>query len=235
MLYRALECCVMGRPDEPTATAWITGHSREDARQRLQAALAATWGVEPTEIVWGHLASEVELERNSCQLVTAGARRWLECGQFGLPSSCAYMPDYDNFDHVLIFLPARDRRRLANAWFEARQHAGECSGIVAAEAKEARERGDQETGSTLQRYADRLRLQACSITDPVASAGNEIVGAVHLHTWLGDQRRDLGKAADQFERARRLRENGSPSARDYETNGREILADVLCRHPNHTN
>lgn len=235
MLYRALECCVMGRPDEPTATAWITGHSQEDARLRLRAGLAASWGVEPAEIVWGHFASEVELERNSCQLGTAGARRWLETGQIATPSSCAFMPVYDSFDHVLIFLPARDRRRLANAWFEARQHAGECSGIVAAEAKEARERGDLEAAKTLQRYADQMRLQACAITDPVASAGNEVVGAVYLRTWLADQRRDLGKAADQFERASRLRENGSPSARDYETNGREILADVLCRHPYHNN
>lgn len=235
MLYRALECCVMGRPDEPTATAWITGHSREDARQRLQAALAATWGVEPAEIVWGNFDSEIELERNSSQGRTAGVRRWLEYGQFVLPSSGAWMPIYDTFNHVLIFLPARDRRRLAKAWFDARQHAGECSGIVAAAAKEARERGDQETATTLQRHAEELRMQACTITDPVATAGDEVLRAVYLGSWMADQRRDLGKAADQFERAKRLRENGSPAAGDYETNGREILTDVLRRHPYHTN
>ncbi|MBS7545551.1 hypothetical protein [Ancylobacter oerskovii] len=225
----------MGRPDEPTATAWITGHSHEDARQRLRAGLAATWGVEPAEIVWGHFASEIELERDSCQFRIAGARRWLETGQIAPPASCAYIPVYDSFDQVLIFLPARDRKRLANAWFEARQHAGECAGFVAAEAKEARERGDQETAKTLRDYADRMRLQACAITNSAASTGNEVAGALYLGTWLAEQGRDLGKAADQFERANRLRENGSPSARDYETNGREILADVLRRHPYYTN
>jgi hypothetical protein len=234
MLYRALECCVMGRPDEPTTTAWITGHSREDARQRLQAALAATWGVEPSEIVWGGLMSEVELERNSCQGPNAGARRWLETATIAVPYSGDFLPTYDSFDHVLIFLPARDRRRLAMAWLEARIDAATRAVLAEEASSRCKAAGHARTAEDLLLSAHQMRVQAGSLTQPDASLGGEVVGATRLCMWLEEQKRDLAKAAEQFARAGKLRENGSPSARDYEIHGRELLTDVVRRHPIHT-
>lgn len=231
MLYRALECCVMGRTDEPTVTAWINGFSREDARLRLCSALAATWGAEPGEIVWGHFEDELALERNSCQSAGAGPRRWLEIGQLGMPTG--FVPVYDSFDNVVLFLGARDRRRLANAWLEARKHAASCVAILEEEASRKREGGDHRGAENLSRYMASMSGQALSVAGMEANEGDQLAGAMYLREWMVDQRRELTKAADQLNRAARMRDNGSPAANDYERDARERVARVLQKHPIH--
>lgn len=229
MLYRALECCVMGRNDEPTVTAWINGLSREDARLRLCNALSATWGVEPGEIVWDNMDDEVELEGKSVQDAGAGPRRWLEIGGLGLPTG--WVPLYDSLDNVLLFLPARDRRRFANAWLEARKHATGCVVMLEEEASRLRERGDHRGADNLGYYIAKMAGQAAILVGMGLNPGDQLVGATYLGAWIADQHRKLAKAAEQLHRAARMRENGSPGAKDYEHDARERIERVLKRHP----
>ena len=82
MLYCFNDCGVYNST-EPTVTAWINARDVQSAVERLTALLALTWEVASDRVCLNGGRSEIEIERESVQLASAGARRWLESGSAG--------------------------------------------------------------------------------------------------------------------------------------------------------
>ena len=103
---------------EPTVTVWINARDVQSAVERLTALLALTWEVAPDRVCLNGGRSEIEIERESVQLASAGARRWLESGSAGDDPLYHRAP-------TLYFLGATDLERLRAAFAGAQAHARE--------------------------------------------------------------------------------------------------------------
>jgi hypothetical protein len=127
MIYRAYDCGIYDNDGEPLTCVWLEATSRAEVAERITALLSLAWGVDSEKVFTGGIDDEFTIAHNSLQEAAAGDRRWLEGGWTnGRPLYFA-MP-------VLVFLTARNRRRLAKAAKAAQQHARELVTALLAES-----------------------------------------------------------------------------------------------------
>lgn len=107
MIFRALECTVIGSNDPP-ATVWFQAYDGEKPGQKIVRLLALAWDVKIEDVCVGSVDSELDLEKQAFLPAFTRGARWFEAGlSHGVPI-------FDMDDQV-VMLDGANRQRLAEA------------------------------------------------------------------------------------------------------------------------
>lgn len=135
MLYRLYECFVEDG-SEPYTTVWLVANNSQEAQQSAKTLLALAWNIPEERVgLQGMARDEIDCLLEAIEDDAAGDRRLWASGSTGP------FPLY-HAGPVLIAAPAKQRRRLLDAYRAAQAHALELAARSDAEAEACRVAGN---------------------------------------------------------------------------------------------